>query len=113
MQISKKWRKIQPIYRYFGGEECRLDYSEDAALKMFLFETYGKGNLKRNLFSSNSLNGYAVGKHWMDVTIKMWLKDLQEGLLDLHELYTEYPQWHWWLDKMITKPLRNSLRKLK
>lgn len=109
MKTSKKWRKIRPIYRYFGGEHSCLDYSEKAALEMYLYETKGLGNLGINLFNKKQMNGYAVGKHWMDVTIKMWLEDLKNGLLCVVELYKEYPNWHWWLDKVVLKPLQKQL----
>ncbi len=99
---------MQPIYRYFGGEDNNLDYSEDAAREMFLYETTGKGNLKATMFSTKALNGYAVGKHWMDVMIKMWLQDIRQGVLFIDELYKEHLEWHWWLDRVIRKPLQRK-----
>lgn len=108
MGPTKRWRRIQPIYRHFGGE--RLDYSEEAAQEMYCFETTGQGDLKMGLFAGNRCNGYAVGKHWMDATIKMWLQDIPQGLLSLDELYREYPEeWHWWLDRMVKKPLEKRM----
>ena len=95
-KISKNWRKMQSVYKYFGDKN--LDYSEKAALEMFLFESRGIGDLKCNLF--NNKNGFANGKHWMDVTVAMWKKDIAIGLLSIEELHIEIP-FHWWLDKIL------------
>jgi hypothetical protein len=99
---------MQPIYRHFGGDDEKLDYSEEAAHEMYRFETTGKGNLKMGLFTGDRYNGYAVGKHWMDVTIKMWLQDIRDGILYIEELYQSYPDWHWWLDRVVKKPLKKA-----
>ena len=102
MRISKKWRRMQPIYRLFGGEG--LDYSEEAALEMYLFESRGIGNLRLGLFGSR--NGYANGKHWLNVTVAMWLEDIVNGLLFIDELYDAYaPEYHWWLDSILKKDI--------
>ena len=90
-----------------------MDFSDAAASEMFLFETTGIGDLKICLFNAGKLNGYVVGKHWMDVTLALWLEDLQRGVLFIDELYTEYPEWHWWLNKSIQKPLaKKRLKRL-
>lgn len=96
---------MQPIYRYFGGDDEKLDYSEEAANEMYQFETNGKGNLRMGLFNGDRYNGYAVGKHWMDATIKMWIQDIRDGVLFIEELYEWFPDWHWWLDRVVKKPL--------
>ena len=103
---SKKWNRMKPIYRYFAGESDTLDFSDTAAWEMFRFETTGVGNLKIGLFNTEKLNGYAIGKHWMDVTLALWLQDLREGVLYIEELYNEYPDWHWWLNRCVLKPLQ-------
>lgn len=101
MKIGKRYKKILPIYQYFAGEHNNLDFSEQAMLDMFLWETHGKGRLKISLFNKNVINGFAIGKHWMDVTIAMWNEDIKSGLLRKHELYDEYPDWDWWLNKVL------------
>ena len=92
---------MQPIYRFFGGESERLDYSEESVQEMFLWESHGIGELKICLFNDERVNGYMVGKHWMDVTVKLWREDIRKGMLLRNELYDEFPQWHWWLDKVL------------
>ena len=49
---------MQPIYRYFGGEQENLDYSEESVQQMFLWESYGIGDFKLSLFNQEKLNGY-------------------------------------------------------
>jgi len=48
-------------------------------------------------------NGYIVGKHWMDVTVKMWNEDIKRGLLFKFELYQDpdLKDFHWWLDRVL------------
>lgn len=53
---------MSEIYRRFGGENESLDYSDEAAMEMYLYESYGKGNLKKELGRTENQNGYAVGK---------------------------------------------------
>lgn len=97
---------MRPIYRLFGDEG--LDYSDEAALEMYLFESRGVGNLRLGLF--NSQNGYANGKHWLNVTVAMWLEDIAAGLLFKHELYVEFEKsYHWWLDKVLKDAKDNWL----
>jgi len=100
---STKWRRIQPIYQYFAGESEVLDFSDDAAVAMFLWESRGEGDLRLGLFqqTGDKYNGYAVGKHWMDVTVAMWNTDIRERILCRYELYEEFPDWHWWLDRVL------------
>ena len=99
------------VYKLFTGGKCTddYDYSEDAALEMYRFESQGIGDLKQGLFSdaSRKFNGYAVGKHWMDAQVKMWVQGLKEGTLFVWELYEPYPGEtefpHWWLDRALPK----------
>ena len=46
-------------------------------------------------------NGYSLGKKWMDVTISMWLEDIDSGLLRRSELYEDEKFPHWWLDNVL------------
>lgn len=105
MKPSKKWRAMQPIYQAFAEGKEGLDFSEEAAEEMYLFESRGEGNLRMGLFSGERMNGYAVGKHWMDATVKGWLEMIAEGTLFIWELYEWFPEWHWWLDRVVKAPL--------
>lgn len=100
---TKNWLRIQPIYKYFASDLDNVDFSDQAAIDAYLWESRGIGNFKFGLFSNHIANGYVVGKHWMDVTIQMWRQDLKDGLLSRIELYREpdFKNYHWWLDKVL------------
>ncbi len=86
MRPSKKWMKKAELYKtraiaYFEeanlarhhslGEPivpCPYDFSEKAALDMFIYESTGIGDVGIDIFNGK-LNGYAIGKKWMDVEI--------------------------------------------
>lgn len=97
--MTRRWQKIAVVYRIFGGDGPDLDYSEAAADAAYRFETDGVGGLGRGLFEDGPVNGYLVGKQWMDAQLKMWREGLREGTLfdwELHESGV-YPEW--WLEK--------------
>ena len=103
-KITKNWRRYSEIYKLFGGDDPTLDYSEESAYESFVYESYGIGNFKFGLFNNpdGKYNGYIVGKHWMDVTVKMWVEDIRNGPILLRkELESEYPIW--WLDRVLPK----------
>jgi hypothetical protein len=71
---------------------------------MYIYESKGIGNLKFEVMgSSGKYNGFAVGKRWAEVTVRMWKKDIACGLLFIHELYDieKFPTW--WLDEVLFK----------
>lgn len=83
-----------PIYEHFARpwEHC-LDFSDDMLNEMYLHESRGEGTISPK-------NGYYQGKKWMNVTVAMWHEDAGITLF-VHELYEEYPDWHWWLDRVL------------
>lgn len=88
------------IYKIFA-ENWRCDFSDDAALEMYAFESRGIGNVSVATKRENGLyNGFAAGKHWMDVTIKMWKEDIPKGLLFATELYQDAKFPHWFLKRI-------------
>lgn len=88
--MTEGWLKMASIYRRFSEKDWpQADFSSEAAERMFAHETYGK--------PIDTMNGFAIGKKWMDVTLKMWKEDIRAGLLCKYELYGNYPTW--WLDK--------------
>lgn len=48
----------------------------------------------------NDLNGFYVGKKWLNVTVSAWLEDVERGLLFKQELYQDPNLPHWFLDKI-------------
>lgn len=90
------------IYRSFSGNRPNLDFSDDAAAEMFAWESRGEGDLALGLFNlrpDGRYNGYAVGKHLMNVTVAMWRQDLRDGLLLHSDLEQEFPAW--FLDRVL------------
>lgn len=88
MKISKKYNNIAEAYRYFCGN-LNADFSESAMKDMYSYETFGHPKIKYDQLYNGNYNGFAVGKHWMDVTISMWLEDLKSGNLTKYELYSD------------------------
>ena len=92
--MTSKWLKMSEIYRRFASDwEDVCDFSESALIDMFDYESTGKGNLSIGVFSDKKPNGYAVGKHWMDVTVAMWKEDLKTGIISVAELSADFPEW--------------------
>ena len=81
------------IYRAFVPNEPCYDFSPKAAEQMYLFESTGKPKLQVTDRVDGKYNGFLVGKHWMDATIKMWKEDIKSGLLNKQELKDDFPEW--------------------
>lgn len=103
------------MYRIFGYNDS-YDYSEEAAFRQYFHESTGSRyddepvGLEQQ--SNGKYNGYSVGKHWMDVTLTNWLKDIMDGLLFIEELYTdpEFKDFHWWLDSAVKETIKKRLQ---
>lgn len=88
MTPSKKWRRMAAMYQRFGYYPA-ADYSDAAAAAMFAAETHGTP-----LPPGLPLNGFALGKKWMDVTLAMWREDIPCRMLSVQELLDDgYPEW--------------------
>lgn len=57
-------------------------FDDEMIVEMFNSDSFGTP------VSSN--NGFALGKKWMDVTIAMWIEDIERGLLQKIEIYEDY-----------------------
>jgi hypothetical protein len=83
------------VYKIFSTDwEHICDYSEDCMRELNIYESTGKGSCRWN-------NGYYLGKKYMDVTLKMWREDIEQGLLFKHELYEDDTYPVWWLDNVL------------
>src|SRR3569832_393105 len=82
MKPSNKWRKTAEVYKFFARNHPMVDFSEESALKMYQAESLG-GKYKFPYYelSNNTYNGYAVGKHLMDMHLKMWREDIRDCFL--------------------------------
>lgn len=85
---GKKWQRMAEIYKRFALDYPQADLSADAASAMYAHETHGEP------LPDKPMNGYAVGKKVMDITVAMWKEDIRDGLLFVHELQSDgYPDW--------------------
>ena len=92
-----------------------LDYSDKAAEAMYVAESCGGGSGAdvdsqhlRYLMTGERVNGYAVGKRWMDVTVAGWFDEMERfgwGLV-LTQLYRDPELPRWFLDKVFARFLR-------
>jgi hypothetical protein len=89
MKIGKKWMRMAEMYKRFAADYPRADFSESAALAMYLHESTGAP------LPDPRTNGYALGKKWMDVTVAAWKEDIEQLGLLVSELQGEdgYPDW--------------------
>ena len=72
-----------------------MDHSDQAIIELFNSESYG-GRV-------DPRNGYAVGKMYLNVHVKMWKEDIALGLLRPQELYDDGLFPHWWLDSVFNR----------
>lgn len=70
-------------------KDC-LDFSDEALVELYNYESYG-GQISPK-------NGFAVGKKWLNLNVSMWKEDIAQGYLFKHELYEDPKFPHWWLD---------------
>lgn len=81
VKISNRYRQKAAEYAKFADQwKSILDFSDKALEECFLWESNGKP------LSNPALNGYAIGKGWLDVNIAMWKEDIAKGLLQAWEL---------------------------
>jgi hypothetical protein len=74
-KTMRKYRRVLALYVHFATDG-QWDYSDEAAEKMFRCESLGEYALQTLI---NERNGYAIGKHWKDLTVQMWSEDIQKG----------------------------------
>lgn len=91
--VSKKFKRMAELYRFFGSDKGVLDFSDEALLNLYNVESYGGQLLPKN--------GFAVGKQYLNLQVTMWREDLRRGWLFKHELYEDERFPHWWLDSVL------------
>lgn len=84
MKPSKRWLRMAEMYKRFARDFPDADFSDRAALDMYKNETFGTP-----LPKTESLNGFFVGKKWMDVTVSQWKEDIREMRLFVFELQAD------------------------
>ena len=87
-KIGPRWRRMAEIYKRFAADYPRADFSEPAAVAMYLHESTGAP------LPDPRTNGYALGKKWMDVTVAGWKEEIPACGLLVCELQDDgYPDW--------------------
>lgn len=82
MKVSQKFTKMSKIYEMFCPSDVQCDFTTAALHNQYLAES--KGGIHKFKYSQQfdgKYNGYSVGKHYMDLTIKMWLEDVNKRKL--------------------------------
>ena len=86
-RVSRKWLRMAEIYKRFACDH-QADFTDDAAMAMYLHESTGSP------LPDARTNGFALGKKWMDVTVKMWKEDIPQYGLTVPELQADgWPDW--------------------
>lgn len=88
--VSKKFKRMAELYKYFARHWTGLDFSDEALLEMFNSESYGT--------RVNPKNGYLIGKGYLNMTVTSWKEDIALGTLFVKELYADGNFPEWWLD---------------
>jgi hypothetical protein len=76
-------------------ENSNLDFSDEALIELYNYESYGGSTPKSN-------NGFYHGKKWLNVNVAMWKEDIEAGVLIKYELYLDEKFPHWWLDSVLS-----------
>lgn len=90
MPVSKAWLKSANLYKFFARTYEGLDFSDEAAEAMYHYESSGIGHVNHYDKVDGKVNGYAVGKHAMDIQLAMWREDLNDPfMLTKFELFND------------------------
>ena len=91
--VSTRYRRMADVYRVFAAAWGHmLDFSDEAMAEMQAHESRGA--------PVSDLNGYAVGKKYLNLHVTTWKQDIRDGLLFEHELYADPKFPNWWLDSV-------------
>lgn len=106
--MNRKYRRTAEIYKIFS--EDQYDFSEEALQEMYEYESTGKGNLAAGIFSFEKINGYYVGKRFLNITVSMWFDDMEfmGWYTQLKILYEDPAFPWWWLDKTFKSFLKKK-----
>lgn len=107
MKISTKFISMSNIYKLFCDKKTTcLDFSRRSLEDQYSFESTGSPRVCYSDKNEDGLfNGYAVGKHLMDVTIAMWLEDIESNILTKYDLMVDLTFPSWFLSKVINIPI--------
>ena len=110
MDVSKKWLKSAQLYKFFARTYDGLDFSDAAGEAMYHYESSGIGHVNHYDKVNGLINGYAVGKHLMDIQLAMWWEDLSRPfMLTKYELFNDHEldEILWFLEEQFGVPELN------
>lgn len=82
------------VYEIFSKDwKSTHSFADEMKLELYNHESFGTAVSK--------LNGYALGKTWLNVNVAMWKEDFIKGYLFKQELYDDPTFPHWWLDSVL------------
>lgn len=91
--MSNKFKRMSELYKVFAKDwEHLCDFSDEMLIELYNSESYGT--------TVSPKNGFALGKKWLSVNVKMWKEDIKIGTLFKKELYEDPKFPHWWLDSV-------------
>jgi hypothetical protein len=88
-KITKKYLRLAAVYRRFAERSPHYDFSMRSLIECFRHETYGDKH--------SPMNGYVHGKHLKDITVSMWIEDIDKCNFCKAEFLT--PLNKWWVSK--------------
>lgn len=73
-RITKKYRETLKLYAHFGRDAVDLDFSEEAALELFVWESLGKKKYVEvyGREETGKNNGLKYAKWALSITIALW-----------------------------------------
>lgn len=72
------------LYQHFARLFGEFDFSDDALLSMYNYESYGA-----ELVGSN--NGFFIGKRWLNWHVTNWKEGLRQGSITRGDLLSNIP----------------------
>lgn len=101
-KISKKYLRLASVYRRFAGRNEPLDFSKEALIECYEHETHGKEVKSYYGKEAHKNNGYIYGKWAKDVSVAMWIEDIQKG--DACKAEFIYGINGWWAKSALSFP---------
>lgn len=96
--LTKKYLRLASVYRRFAGRKSGFDFSLQALIDCFEFESNG--------IKAQKNNGYIFGKWAKDISLSTWREDIEAGLFCKAEFYT--PCNKWWVEPALETVIPNT-----
>ena len=85
--VGRKYMRLACLYGADRKKGWGLDYSADALIECYLYESFG-GNISEK-------NGFYAGKRSMDITVSDAIAEIREGNFCKAEFLTPLRGWYW------------------